>query len=133
MKIAIVGTRNFSRLDLVKTQLSIIYTKFGTDNITIVSGGARGPDKEAEEIAKTFGFKIEVYKADWDKHGKSAGFLRNTTIVENSDIIIAFWDGKSNGTRDTINKTIDAGKPLRVYNERCTVGIEQLNVKELKE
>ncbi len=133
MKIAIVGTRNFSRLDLVKTQLSIIYTKFGTDNITIVSGGCRGIDKEAEEIAKTFGFETKTYKADWDKYGKPAGPLRNTTIVENSDIVIAFWDGKSNGTRDTINKTIDAGKPLRVYNERCGVEIEQLNIKELKE
>ncbi len=132
MKIAIVGTRNFSRLDLIKTQLSIIYTKFGTDNITIVSGGCRGVDKEAEEIAKTFGFKTEIYNADWDKHGKTAGPIRNSEIVEHSDIFIVFWDGQSRGTRDTINKVIDAGKPLRVYNERCGVEIEQLNIKELK-
>jgi len=132
MKIAIVGTRNFSKLDLIKTQLSIIYTKLGTDDITIVSGGCRGVDKEAEEIAKTFGFKTKIYEANWDKHGKAAGPIRNSEIVKNADIFIVFWDNKSHGTRDTINKIIDAGKPLRVYNEKCTVEIEQLNIKELK-
>jgi hypothetical protein len=57
-----------------------------------------------------------VFPADWDKHGKAAGFLRNTTIIENADWVVAFWDGTSRGTSDSIKKAHAAGKPISVFS-----------------
>ncbi|KKL45313.1 hypothetical protein LCGC14_2356910, partial [marine sediment metagenome] len=56
--------------------------------------------------------KLTVYRAEWDKYGKSAGFLRNQTIIDNCDMVVAFWDGKSKGTADTINKAKRSKKPI---------------------
>lgn len=53
---------------------------------------------------------IIEYLPDWDKYGKSAGFKRNTTIVEACDTLLAFWDGKSRGTQDSIAKAEKLGK-----------------------
>lgn len=51
----------------------------------------------------------------WDLHGKSAGFKRNVHIIDDSDEVIAFWDGKSRGTRHSINLAKTAKKPVHVY------------------
>jgi len=69
----------------------------------IISGGARGADTLAEMYARHRALPVKVFPAEWDKYGKSAGFRRNADIVKNSDIIVAFWDGKSKGTKHTID------------------------------
>lgn len=82
----------------------------------LVSGGAKGADSLAEDFAKIQGIPRQIYEADWKKFGKSAGFIRNQSIVNNSDMIIAFWDGHSRGTADTLNKAKIEGVPtLIVY------------------
>ncbi len=81
----------------------------------IVSGGAKGADSLAEEYAEQKEFTVVVYKAMWDLYGKSAGFKRNVQIIDDADEIIAFWDGKSKGTRHSINLAKAAKKPVHVY------------------
>jgi hypothetical protein len=54
---------------------------------------------------------------DWKKHGRAAGIIRNTDIVKQADKVVAFWDGKSKGTQDTIGKARKANKLL--YVRRC--------------
>ena len=93
MRVAVIGSRDFSDYELLKKTLS----KF--DISVIVSGGARGADSLAERYAEEFNIDLDVYPAEWDKYGKRAGFLRNQTIWDNSDMGIAFWDGKSSGTK----------------------------------
>ncbi|MDD4352254.1 MAG: hypothetical protein PHU71_04745 [Candidatus Gracilibacteria bacterium] len=73
-------------------------------------------DRFAEQLAKDIGAKTLVFKADWDKYGKSAGYRRNVDIVKNSDIVIAFWNGISKGTRHTIDISLVNDKPIFVYN-----------------
>ena len=70
----------------------------------IVSGGAKGADSLSERYAKENNIPTEIYLAQWDLFGKKAGFLRNTTIIENSELVVAFWDSRSKGTRDSIGK-----------------------------
>ena len=77
---------------------------------TIVSGGAKGADTMGENYAKILGLKTVIYKPDWSKKG--GAFLRNTDIVNDSDLVMAFWDGKSNGTKDSIDKARRFGKKL---------------------
>ena len=114
MKLAIIGSRTFNDYG----KLSNIIQEHFFGNLSpinkIISGGAYGADILGENFARDFNIKKEVYKPDWDKFGKSAGFIRNQEIVDACDMVLAFWDGKSKGTQDTINKAKKAKKPTFV-------------------
>lgn len=87
-------------------------------DLTIVHGGARGPDTQAG-LMLADDAKIEVFPADWDGLGRSAGYMRNMEMLDsNVDRVIAFWDGKSRGTKHTINEAWRRGIPVRIYMER---------------
>ena len=117
MKLAVVGGRDFDNFSLLN---EIIWTCFGTDfesyhATTIVSGGAKGADFLAKRwamIAKPEGIEYVEFLPNWNKYGKVAGFIRNQQIVDACDAVLAFWDGKSRGTKDTIDKAAIAKKPI---------------------
>jgi len=113
MKIAIVGSRQCDAQAAIEYLISSLAAK--DPNTIIVSGGARGVDSWAAQAAERAGLKVEVYLADWNTHGKGAGFIRNTTIVEESDKVIAFWNGVSRGTQDTIIKAQGVDKLAKVF------------------
>jgi len=98
MKVAVIGGRDFNDYERLKKVLDSFSIK------TIVSGGAKGADKLGEKYAVENNIHTEIYIPQWDLFGKRAGFLRNTTIIENSEVVVAFWNGKSRGTRDSIGK-----------------------------
>lgn len=115
VKIAIVGSRDITNYAMLEKILnSVIRDK---SRVCIVSGGARGVDALAKRYAKMNGTKYKEFPANWDLYGKKAGAIRNSQIVEYSDAVIAFWDGKSKGTKDTINKTVKAGKLFKIYDQ----------------
>ena len=106
MKIAVIGSRNFNDYELVKTTLSTL-------NITLlVSGGAKGADSLGERYATENNIETLIFKPDWEKHGKAAGMIRNTDIINNADTVIAFWDGESKGTKDSITKAEKKNKNI---------------------
>jgi len=114
MKLAVIGSRDFNNYK----QLEIILDEL-KDYITItciISGGANGADSLAEIYAKKNNIPTEIYKPDWKKYGKGAGFIRNTTIWDNSNIGIAFWDGKSKGTAHSFNIAKKQKKDLYIFN-----------------
>lgn len=106
MKVAIVGSREFPDLDMVRR-----YVMELPHDTIIVSGGAKGVDSVAVKSAEILGMEVIVHLPDWSK-GKGAGFARNTLIIDDADLIRAFWDGVSHGTYDSIKKTLKAGKNL---------------------
>ena len=109
MKLAVVGTRTFNNYWLLKEELN----KY--DSITeIISGGAKGADKLAEKYAKEYNISTKIFKASWDKYGKSAGFFRNTEIWKYADEGIAFWDGVSPGTKHSVSLSQVFNKKLKV-------------------
>lgn len=101
MKLAVVGSRGFNNYGLLKHKLDVIHEKRGIT--LIVSGGAKGADSFAEQWAKENSVPTKIFYPEWDKHGKKAGYIRNVEIVQNSDALIAFWDGVSKGTEHSIN------------------------------
>lgn len=111
MKLAIVGSRTVTPMLRAKV---LAYVASLAPSVTVVSGGARGVDTIAVDAARKRGLPTMVIPADWSL-GKGAGFQRNGTIVESSDAVVAFWDGVSRGTEDTIRKAHKAGKLLQVF------------------
>jgi len=113
VKIAIVGSRTFNDWDLLWNKMAKHFSNL--DEVTIVSGGARGADALAKRFAETAGLDYEEYPADWNRYGNSAGPRRNAQIVEAVDVVVVFWDGKSRGSKDSINKALEAKKNLFIF------------------
>lgn len=108
-KIAIVGSRDYPRLDDVWEFVATL-----PDTATVVSGGARGVDTAAEEAARARGLAVEIFPADWNTYGKSAGFRRNADIVNAADEVVAFIYRNSKGASHSVELARRAGKPVRV-------------------
>lgn len=94
---AVIGSRTFEDYNIMK---AILKDKGLTG---IISGGAKGADRFAERYAQEIGLPIEIIKPEWEKYGRAAGVMRNKEIVNKADIIFAFWDGKSKGTKSSID------------------------------
>jgi hypothetical protein len=87
-------------------------------------GGASGVDEAAEEQARMLGLSPLSIRPDWNTHGRAAGILRNKTIVDQADKVVAFWDGKSRGTRHTIGYGYGARETAgRFPGLSCRVGM----------
>ena len=113
MRLGVVGSRGFNDYFLMKDILDEY------ENIdTIVTGGANGADTWAEHYAKKYGIQCLVIPAEWSRLGRKAGYIRNVEIVNQSDVIIAFWDGKSKGTKLTIDISEKKGKEIRIIEVR---------------
>ena len=111
MKVAIVGTRTYPDLEQVREYVS----KLSQDDI-IISGGAKGVDATAEDEARKLGMEVISIPAEWNKYGKRAGLMRNDLIVAMADLVVAFWDGVSRGTKYTIDKAKEKNVITQVFN-----------------
>ena len=94
MKIIIAGPRTIYSTALVRLAMK----ESGFEITEIVSGAARGIDQSAIDVAAIDCIPLRTFPADWDKHGNSAGPIRNRQMAEYADKLIAIWDGESKGT-----------------------------------
>ncbi len=108
MRIAIVGSRNYMPLSEV-----VQFVRDLPEGTIVISGDAPGVDKTAQEEAERIGLEVVKHPAQW-QFGAGAGFIRNREIVKDADEIVAFWDGKSRGTADTIRCSVRAKKRVVV-------------------
>lgn len=108
MKVAVVGSRSLSVPDLMDY--------LPQETTEIISGGAQGVDRSARDCAMKNHLKLTEYLPDYRRFGKAAPLRRNITIIENADLVLAFWDGKSPGTRFVIEQCEKRGIPLRVVS-----------------
>ncbi len=106
MKIAVIGSRRIARIDCGK-----IGAHAGD---VIVSGGARGVDSLAAAYARANSLALVEHKPDYRRYGKAAPHVRNDLIVADADRVVAFWDGKSRGTKSTIDKALKHGKRVDI-------------------
>ena len=107
MRVAVIGSRGLQVNDL---------GKYLPDEVTeIISGGARGVDTSAREYAMEHGLKLTEYLPEYDKYGRGAPLKRNITIIENADLVLAFWDGSSKGTKYVIENCKKRNIPLKIY------------------
>lgn len=86
------------------------------DQVTVLQGGAQGADRLARGWAWKLGMGVLTVRPDWRKHGKGAGLKRNEKMADmGPKLVLAYWDGKSNGTRHMIQTARDRGIPVEVY------------------
>jgi len=107
MKVAIIGSRTLS--------ISTFADYLPTGTTEIISGGAKGIDTCAKEYAKANRIKLSEYLPEYEKYGKSAPLKRNITIIEHSDLVLAFWDGQSRGTKFVIDRCKRLSIPIKVF------------------
>ena len=113
MKVAVIGSRNLQVDDL---------GKYLPDNVTeIVSGGARGVDTSAKEYALAHGIELTEFIPEYSKYGRGAPLRRNITIIEYADLVLAFWDGRSRGTKYVIDNCKKRGIPVKVI---CSASVD---------
>lgn len=105
MKIGVIGSRNLE-YDLE--------TVLPANVKTIVSGGAKGIDTCAKNYANKNKLELIEFLPDYKQYGRKAPIIRNKTIIENSDMIIAIWDGQSKGTKYTIDLARKMNKEVQV-------------------
>ena len=116
-KVIIAGGRDFLDYNLLREKVDkILIDKRATHKIVIISGCARGADTLALRYASENILDTEEYPADWNAYGKKAGYMRNVEMAENADALIAFWDGKSKGTKHMIDIATERKLNIRVIN-----------------
>ena len=116
IKVIIAGTRDFNDYAFLKKNVDYFLQGINPNNekIEIVSGNARGADKLGEKYAKDNNISLMCFPADWNKYGKSAGYIRNEQMAKEANALIAFWDGKSKGTKHMIDIARSKGLLIRV-------------------
>lgn len=114
LRLIIAGSRDFDDFPKIMNSCIDILHEISDQNdnldkIRIVSGTARGADLLGEQYAKVAGYEVSKFPADWDGLGKRAGYVRNAEMAKfavadgNYGALIAFWDGKSKGTKHMID------------------------------
>jgi hypothetical protein len=114
MRVIVCGGRKFNDFQKMATAMTLI-----PQNSVIVHGGAKGADHLAYKIATIRGMTTEAHLADWKKHGKAAGPIRNQAMLDTldpkRDFVLAFPDPESKGTWDMVERARKAGVRVEVY------------------
>ena len=113
--VVVAGSRSFNNYRLLKDKLDkILDSKLTSHSVQIISGRARGVDKMGEKYARERNISLKLFPANWDLHGKKAGYVRNMEMARAADAVIVFWDGKSPGTSHMIATAKKLNLPLRL-------------------
>ncbi len=107
MRVAVVGSRGL--------QVENLGDYLPPETTEIVSGGAKGIDACAREYAQQQGLKLTEYLPDYSRYGRAAPLKRNITIIENADLVLAFWDGTSRGTKYVIDNCKKRNIPVKIH------------------
>jgi len=112
LKVIVAGTRGFDNYGWLVDRLDFLLQD--QTGVEIVSGGARGADSLGERYAQERGLVCTRFVAEWDRYGKRAGILRNEQMGQYADALVAFWDGRSVGTKHMIQWAQGRGLKVRV-------------------
>lgn len=108
--------------ELLEALFTVMLSHMGDyENIHVVHGGARGVDEAAEYLAELKHWDAIAMPADWDGLGRKAGMVRNKLMVDfvkgkEACCAVILWDGKSNGTANTIGNVKKSGIPYVICN-----------------
>jgi YspA, cpYpsA-related SLOG family len=107
MKVLVCGGRDFEDWSLLSAEMTRVQGEHKIE--AIIHGGARGADAMAGEFANTNNIREMMFEADWEKHGRKAGPMRNQQMIDEGkpDLVVAFPGGR--GTADMVRRARMAG------------------------
>ena len=106
-----MGSRHFADLDRVES-----YVESLPRDARIVTGGASGVDAAATRAARRHGLPVQVLGASFEEaRNVAVAQARNQKLVDQCDVLVAFWDGSSTGTRGTVDRALDSGREVHVF------------------
>tara|TARA_R110000772_G_scaffold184459_4_gene295481 strand:+ start:5815 stop:6195 length:381 start_codon:yes stop_codon:yes gene_type:complete len=122
-KIIVAGGREFTDSELVEEVMENLFLVWSEEDAKwldsdlheVVCGEARGADTLGRLWAESQSVKVKSFPADWDAHGRAAGPIRNAEMGDYADTLVAFWDGKSKGTKNMIDYSLKKGLTVHVY------------------
>ena len=122
MNLIIAGCRDFTDRDIIYEGIDLFINEYGTPD-RIIEGGASGVDRIAGEYAREHNIPLQICKADWNKYGRAAGPIRNDKMARHvrdciyePGYLLAFWDGKSRGTKNMIDTAERYGLSVAIIN-----------------
>ena len=104
MKLLIVGSRTITNFDLTG--------HIPEETELIICGGAKGVDTIAEQYADSHGIEKLIIKPQYEKFGRAAPIKRNEEMVALADVVLAIWDGRSRGTKYTVQYAEQKNKKI---------------------
>jgi len=111
VRVAIVGSRRFSEAARVSDYVNALPPR-----ASIITGSASGVDAVATKAARAKGIPVHVIPASFDELSDAArSAARNQRLIDACDVLVAFWDGSSKGTRATVERALDSGKEVHVF------------------
>lgn len=116
MNLIVAGGRDFTNYKLLKEKLDLLLSNTDKEEVTILCGMARGADLLGKRYADENNIDVWEYKANWEKYGKQAGYLRNSQMADEGTHLVAFWNGtvKGSGTKHMIDLATKKGLVVRV-------------------
>jgi len=118
MRLLIAGSRSITDYAVVEKAVNLAIMQWAGCGVTVdeeVSGCTSGVDRLGEHWARSHGVPRKLFPADWKKHGKAAGFIRNAEMAEHATHAVVVWDGVSRGTANMIAQMQQRGKPVYVH------------------
>lgn len=113
----VAGGRDYIDCDRIVQELfALISNELKEFQVEIIHGAARGADQTADLAARRLNLARHPCPAEWDKHSRSAGPIRNRKMADVAHGLLAFWDGESKGTEDMISVMRQQNKDVRIIN-----------------
>jgi len=99
-RVIIAGGRDFADYNRLCWFMDkwVLDNDMGPDNTDFISGEAKGADSLGKKWALSRGYRVMLFPAQWDIHGKSAGYIRNKAMTDEATHLVAFWNKSSKGT-----------------------------------
>jgi YspA, cpYpsA-related SLOG family len=122
LRLLVCGSRTWTDSALLASSVEQVVAEHGQDRpgVVLIEGDARGADRLAGEFARARGWELEIYPADWQRHGCAAGMRRNARMLRQGgpERVIAFTDdlAASRGTADMVRRARGAGVPVLVVS-----------------
>ena len=118
-RILITGSRVWTDKNRIKEALTRLVRNFDGDYVVLISGACpTGADALCEEVWNEWKYPVERHPADWDTHGKKAGFVRNADMANlGADVCVGFLKNNSKGTKMMIDLAKKKGIPTVVLEE----------------
>lgn len=113
-RMIVAGGRDYSNQNIVNYYIDRVKDVCDSRglNLVIVCGMATGADTLGRNYAISNGLEVLEFPADWNKYGKSAGYVRNKEMGDVADSAIVFWDGRSKGSKLMIDIMHELKKPV---------------------